>query len=157
MKHAEKLHDGKGAYQCQYCRKFFLRLNYLEMHRTYGCNANPQRARPLCDFCGRKFCQPQKLKVHIKRMHSGKFYFTSSFYCIFTLSLVDVTLRKKIFSSSLSFQTWLKCCETFNVNYVQNFQDHVQLCNDTRRKYIVAILQLLVVHDAKNYFRIEAI
>lgn len=41
------------------------------MHRTYGCSANPQRARPLCDFCGRKFCQPQKLKVHIKRMHSG--------------------------------------------------------------------------------------
>lgn len=73
MKHAEKLHDGKGAYQCQYCRKFFLRLNYLEMHRTYGCSANPQRTRPLCDFCGRKFCQPQKLKVHIKRMHSGKF------------------------------------------------------------------------------------
>lgn len=71
MKHAEKLHDGKGAYQCQYCKKFFLRLNYLEMHRTYGCAANPQRARPLCDFCGRKFCQPQKLKVHIKRMHSG--------------------------------------------------------------------------------------
>lgn len=71
MKHAEKLHDGKGAYQCQFCRKFFLRLNYLEMHRTYGCAANPQRARPLCDFCGRKFCQPQKLKVHIKRMHSG--------------------------------------------------------------------------------------
>lgn len=72
MKHAEKLHEGKGAYQCQYCRKYFLRLNYLEMHRTYGCSANPQRARPLCDFCGRKFCQPQKLKVHIKRMHSGK-------------------------------------------------------------------------------------
>lgn len=72
MKHAEKLHDGKGAFCCQYCRKFFLRLNYLEMHRTYGCAASPQRARPLCDFCGRKFCQPQKLKVHIKRMHSGK-------------------------------------------------------------------------------------
>lgn len=44
------------------------------MHRTYGCSANPQRARPLCDFCGRKFCQPQKLKVHIKRMHSGMAY-----------------------------------------------------------------------------------
>lgn len=61
------------------CRKgacvalqFFLRLNYLDMHRTYGCAANPQRTRPLCDFCGRKFCQPQKLKVHIKRMHSGE-------------------------------------------------------------------------------------
>lgn len=72
MKHAEKLHNGKGAYQCQYCRKFFLRLNYLEMHRTYGCSLNPKRTRPLCDFCGRKFCQPQKLKIHIKRMHSGK-------------------------------------------------------------------------------------
>lgn len=52
--------------------QFFLRLNYLDMHRTYGCAANPQRTRPLCDFCGRKFCQPQKLKVHIKRMHSGE-------------------------------------------------------------------------------------
>lgn len=72
MKHAAELHGGRGAYQCQYCKKFFLRLNYLEMHRTYGCAQNPQRSRPLCDFCGRKFCQPQKLKVHIKRMHSGK-------------------------------------------------------------------------------------
>lgn len=72
MKHAAELHNGQGAYQCQYCKKFFLRLNYLEMHRTYGCSANPHRSRPLCDFCGRKFCQPQKLKVHIKRMHSGK-------------------------------------------------------------------------------------
>ncbi|XP_060519982.1 uncharacterized protein LOC132698117 [Cylas formicarius] len=71
MKHAAELHNGQGAYQCQFCKKFFLRLNYLEMHRTYGCSANPHRARPLCDFCGRKFCQPQKLKVHIKRMHSG--------------------------------------------------------------------------------------
>lgn len=79
MKHAEKLHDGKGAYQCQYCKKFFLRLNYLEMHRTYGCASNPQRARPLCDFCGRKFCQPQKLKVHIKRMHSGNFIMLLSY------------------------------------------------------------------------------
>lgn len=72
MQHAAEMHDGKGAYQCQFCKKYFLRLNYLEMHRTYGCSANPLRARPLCDFCGRKFCQPQKLKVHIKRMHSGK-------------------------------------------------------------------------------------
>lgn len=72
MQHAAEMHEGKGAYQCQFCKKYFLRLNYLEMHRTYGCSANPQRARPLCDFCGRKFCQPQKLKVHIKRMHSGK-------------------------------------------------------------------------------------
>lgn len=72
MKHAAQFHAGRGAYQCQYCKKFFLRLNYLEMHRTYGCSKNPSRSRPLCDFCGRKFCQPQKLKVHIKRMHSGK-------------------------------------------------------------------------------------
>lgn len=72
MKHAAEKHDGKGAYQCQFCSKFFLRLNYLEMHRTYGCASNPNRSRPVCDFCGRKFCQPQKLKAHIKRMHSGK-------------------------------------------------------------------------------------
>ncbi|XP_021700312.1 uncharacterized protein LOC5576462 isoform X3 [Aedes aegypti] len=81
MKHAEKMHDGKGAYQCQFCSKFFLRLNYLEMHRTYGCSMNPQRARPLCDFCGRKFCQPQKLKVHIKRMHSDMAEVLRDFQC----------------------------------------------------------------------------
>lgn len=52
--------------------KFFLRLNYLEMHRTYGCSENPGRTRPLCDLCGKKFCQPQKLKVHMRRVHSGK-------------------------------------------------------------------------------------
>lgn len=92
MKHAAELHAGRGAYQCQYCKKFFLRLNYLEMHRTYGCSQNPQRSRPLCDFCGRKFCQPQKLKVHIKRMHSGKnapsisnvSFFVSLQYCAVT-------------------------------------------------------------------------
>lgn len=61
--------------------QFFLRLNYLEMHRTYGCSANPQRARPLCDFCGRKFCQPQKLKVHIKRMHSDMAEVLRDFQC----------------------------------------------------------------------------
>ena len=77
MKHASDTHGGRGAYQCQYCRKFFLRLNYLEMHRSYGCSQNPQRSRPLCDFCGRKFCQPQKLKVHIKRMHSGECHRTN--------------------------------------------------------------------------------
>ncbi|XP_059616227.1 uncharacterized protein LOC132261432 [Phlebotomus argentipes] len=81
MKHAAQMHDGKGAYQCQFCKKFFLRLNYLEMHRTYGCSANPQRARPLCDFCGRKFCQPQKLKVHIKRMHSDMADVLRDFQC----------------------------------------------------------------------------
>ncbi|CAB3385751.1 Hypothetical predicted protein [Cloeon dipterum] len=81
MKHAAEQHGGKGAYQCQFCKKFFLRLNYLEMHRTYGCAANPQRTRPLCDFCGRKFCQPQKLKVHIKRMHSDLADVLKEFQC----------------------------------------------------------------------------
>lgn len=51
------------------------------MHRTYGCSMNPQRARPLCDFCGRKFCQPQKLKVHIKRMHSDMAEVLRDFQC----------------------------------------------------------------------------
>ncbi|KAJ8919680.1 hypothetical protein NQ315_006208 [Exocentrus adspersus] len=81
MKHAAELHNGQGAYQCQFCKKFFLRLNYLEMHRTYGCSANPHRSRPLCDFCGRKFCQPQKLKVHIKRMHSDLSEVLKEFQC----------------------------------------------------------------------------
>ncbi|XP_058791134.1 uncharacterized protein LOC131664226 [Phymastichus coffea] len=81
MKHAAQFHAGRGAYQCQYCKKFFLRLNYLEMHRTYGCSKNPQRSRPLCDFCGRKFCQPQKLKVHIKRMHSDASEVLEEFQC----------------------------------------------------------------------------
>nr|XP_022920311.1 uncharacterized protein LOC111428853 [Onthophagus taurus] len=81
MKHASELHNGQGAYQCQFCKKFFLRLNYLEMHRTYGCSANPQRSRPLCDFCGRKFCQPQKLKVHIKRMHGDMADILKDFQC----------------------------------------------------------------------------
>ncbi|XP_036344912.1 uncharacterized protein LOC118754159 [Rhagoletis pomonella] len=81
MKHASEKHEGKGAYQCQFCNKFFLRLNYLEMHRTYGCAANPNRARPLCDFCGRKFCQPQKLKAHIKRMHSDMAEVLRDFQC----------------------------------------------------------------------------
>lgn len=58
-----------------------MRLNYLDMHRTYGCSANPDRARPLCDFCGRKFCQPQKLKVHIKRMHSDMTDVLRDFQC----------------------------------------------------------------------------
>ncbi|XP_015124421.1 uncharacterized protein LOC107046333 [Diachasma alloeum] len=88
MKHAAELHAGRGAYQCQYCRKFFLRLNYLEMHRTYGCSQNPQRSRPLCDFCGRKFCQPQKLKVHIKRMHSDMSEVLREFQCKLCLKLL---------------------------------------------------------------------
>ncbi|XP_012061041.1 PREDICTED: uncharacterized protein LOC105624292 [Atta cephalotes] len=88
MKHAAELHEGRGAYQCQYCKKFFLRLNYLEMHRTYGCSQNPHRARPLCDFCGRKFCQPQKLKVHIKRMHSDMAEVLREFQCKLCLKLL---------------------------------------------------------------------
>ncbi|XP_035721816.1 uncharacterized protein LOC118441475 isoform X1 [Vespa mandarinia] len=88
MKHAAELHAGRGAYQCQYCKKFFLRLNYLEMHRTYGCAHNPQRSRPLCDFCGRKFCQPQKLKVHIKRMHSDMSEVLREFQCKLCLKLL---------------------------------------------------------------------
>ncbi|XP_063238994.1 uncharacterized protein LOC134540265 [Bacillus rossius redtenbacheri] len=88
MKHAAEMHDGKGAYQCQFCKKFFLRLNYLEMHRTYGCASNPQRTRPLCDFCGRKFCQPQKLKVHIKRMHSDMADVLREFQCKRCLKLL---------------------------------------------------------------------
>ncbi|XP_014217302.1 uncharacterized protein LOC106645860 [Copidosoma floridanum] len=88
MKHAAQLHEGQGAYQCQYCKKFFLRLNYLEMHRTYGCSQNPQRSRPLCDFCGRKFCQPQKLKVHIKRMHSDMSEVLREFQCKLCLKLL---------------------------------------------------------------------
>lgn len=88
MKHAIELHNGQGAYQCQFCKKFFLRLNYLEMHRTYGCSANPHRSRPLCDFCGRKFCQPQKLKVHIKRMHSDMSEVLKEFQCKNCLKLL---------------------------------------------------------------------
>ncbi|KAG8229311.1 hypothetical protein J437_LFUL009070, partial [Ladona fulva] len=58
------------------------------MHRTYGCAANPQRTRPLCDFCGRKFCQPQKLKVHIKRMHSDMADVLREFQCKLCLKLL---------------------------------------------------------------------
>lgn len=72
MKHAAEKHEGKGAHQCQFCNKFFLRLSYLEGHRTYGCVANPNRTRPICEFCGKKYYRPQKLKAHIRRMHSGK-------------------------------------------------------------------------------------
>ncbi|TRY69509.1 hypothetical protein TCAL_09400 [Tigriopus californicus] len=71
IKHATEKHDGKGAYQCQFCQKHFLRLNYLDMHRNYGCSSNPSRTRPLCKICGKKFCQPQKLKIHLRRMHNG--------------------------------------------------------------------------------------
>ncbi|XP_066259483.1 uncharacterized protein [Euwallacea similis] len=80
-KHATEQHNGKGAYQCQYCKKFFLRLSYLEMHKTYGCSSNPLRSKSLCDFCGRKFCQPQKLRVHIKRMHSNLTDVLKDFQC----------------------------------------------------------------------------
>ncbi|XP_054286559.1 uncharacterized protein LOC129002634 [Macrosteles quadrilineatus] len=88
VKHAAEKHNGKGAYQCQFCNKFFLRLNYLEMHRTYGCSANPNRSRPLCDYCGRKFCQPQKLKVHIKRMHSEMLDVLRDFQCKHCLKIL---------------------------------------------------------------------
>uniref|UniRef100_A0AAR5PBD6 C2H2-type domain-containing protein n=1 Tax=Dendroctonus ponderosae TaxID=77166 RepID=A0AAR5PBD6_DENPD len=87
-KHAAEQHNGKGAYQCQFCSKFFLRLNYLEMHRTYGCSANPQRSKSLCDFCGRNFCQPQKLKIHIKRMHSDLADALKDFQCSKCLKLL---------------------------------------------------------------------
>lgn len=88
MRHASEMHDGKGAYQCQYCKKFFLRLNYLDMHRTYGCKLNPRRSRPLCDLCGKKFCQPQKLKVHIRRMHSDIDEVLKEFQCKSCLKLL---------------------------------------------------------------------
>lgn len=71
-RHAQQAHQGRGAYQCQYCEKYFLRRNYLDVHRRYGCGQNPQRAKPLCDLCGKEFCQPQKLRIHIKRMHSNE-------------------------------------------------------------------------------------
>lgn len=142
MKHAAQMHDGKGAYQCQFCKKFFLRLNYLEMHRTYGCSANPQRARPLCDFCGRKFCQPQKLKVHIKRMHSGitMHHHENDSKCIFVFN----------------FQTWPTFFVTSNANFVLNCWAPVPLYKGTRKRCTAGILQLLVVHDVKNCSKIEA-
>ncbi|CAG0896921.1 unnamed protein product, partial [Cyprideis torosa] len=81
IKHAEKLHDGKGAYQCQFCGRFFIRLSYLDVHRTYGCKNNPQRTRPLCDLCGKKFSQPQKLRTHVKRMHGDMADVLRQFQC----------------------------------------------------------------------------
>uniref|UniRef100_A0A1I8Q538 Uncharacterized protein n=1 Tax=Stomoxys calcitrans TaxID=35570 RepID=A0A1I8Q538_STOCA len=81
MKHAAEKHDGKGAHQCQFCNKFFLRISYLDMHRTYGCAANPNRTRPICDFCGRKYYRPQKLKTHIRRMHSDMADSLRDFQC----------------------------------------------------------------------------
>ncbi|XP_050299642.1 uncharacterized protein LOC126738382 isoform X2 [Anthonomus grandis grandis] len=80
-KHATEKHNGKGAYQCPYCKKFFLRLSYLDMHKSYGCSLNPLRCKSLCDFCGRKFSQPQKLKIHIKRMHSDNSDALKDFQC----------------------------------------------------------------------------
>ena len=52
--------------------QFFLRLHSLDMHVTYSCGRNPARVFPLCDYCGKKFCQPQHLRSHQKRMHAGK-------------------------------------------------------------------------------------
>lgn len=120
MKHAAEMHAGRGAYQCQYCKKFFLRLNYLEMHRTYGCAQNPQRSRPLCDFCGRKFCQPQKLKVHIKRMHSGKSARSIRNASYFCLSIVFVfsSLRSVLTKVHTPAQIYPKCSKNSNVKCV---------------------------------------
>nr|CAD7598620.1 unnamed protein product [Timema genevievae] len=36
MKHAAEMHDGKGAYQCQYCKKDFLRIDFLELAVTFA-------------------------------------------------------------------------------------------------------------------------
>lgn len=49
----------------------FLRPTYLNVHRTYGCPANPDRCRPQCHVCGKDFSQPQKLKEHIEAEHAG--------------------------------------------------------------------------------------
>lgn len=76
------------------------------MHRTYGCSANPHRSRPLCDFCGRKFCQPQKLKVHIKRMHSGEYMLRRQFY-------FDLDLWKIYSSNGNLGRSWLSFFNTF--------------------------------------------
>lgn len=54
-------------------------------------------------------------------------------------------------------QIWLKSFVIFNVNCVQNSWDHEQHFKDTRKKYIVEIQQLLVVHVAKSYSRIVVI
>ena len=67
----------------------FLRLNYLDMHRTYGCAANPSRTRPECKMCGKQFCQPQKLKLHIKNIHSGQI---SLIFYMETLKLKDLKI-----------------------------------------------------------------
>lgn len=70
MRHAAKKHDGKGDYQCPHCKKFFLRLHYLDAHVKYSCKLNPKREQPICDHCGKKFSHPQHLKTHIKRNHT---------------------------------------------------------------------------------------
>lgn len=49
----------------------FLRPTYLNVHRTYGCPANPDRCRPQCHLCGKDFSAPQKLKAHIEAEHAG--------------------------------------------------------------------------------------
>ncbi|XP_037074288.1 histone-lysine N-methyltransferase MECOM-like [Pollicipes pollicipes] len=70
LRHALEQHGGAGAYQCQHCGKYFRRLGYLDVHRNHGCAANPLRTHPLCHLCGTRFCQPQKLRAHIRRVHS---------------------------------------------------------------------------------------
>ncbi|XP_047737679.1 uncharacterized protein LOC108671995 [Hyalella azteca] len=81
MRHAAEQHEGRGAYQCQFCKKFFLRLHSLDMHVTYSCSRNPARVFPLCDYCGKKFCQPQHLRSHQKRMHADMSEVLREFQC----------------------------------------------------------------------------
>ena len=99
LQHALEDHSGKGAYQCQHCKKVnfalsplslerdgsaspgpaafknnsfslqcFFQQNYLELHSNYGCSS--ERSNHMCDLCGKKFCQPQRLKIHMLRMHA---------------------------------------------------------------------------------------
>lgn len=74
---------------------------------------------------------------------------------------INVTFPHSILNaisiSFMIFQIWQKFFVIFNVNYAQSSWDHVQHCRDTQRKFIVEIQQLLVVHVARNSFRIEAI
>nr|XP_027223255.1 homeotic protein spalt-major-like [Penaeus vannamei] len=51
------------------------------MHVTYSCGRNPARVFPLCDYCGKKFCQPQHLRSHQKRMHADMAEVLREFQC----------------------------------------------------------------------------
>lgn len=55
------------------------------------------------------------------------------------------------------FQIWQKSCETFSVNYAQNFSAHVLHYKDTQRKCIVAIRRWWVVHAVKSSSKTVAI